>query len=789
VHAPREPRFVRPLEHFVFGARRTVLAVFALLTVLFAGLAMRGLHIDTRFTKQLPLQHPYMQTYLAHYDEFGGANRVLIALMVREGTIYSPAFLAALKKATDEVFFIPGVDRARVQSLWTPNTRFSEVVEGGIRAGDVIPSGFSPTVDGLAQVRENVLKANVVGRLVANDFSGAIVSAQLLEKDPATGKPVDLIAIGNALEAVRAHIEEGDAQLGIPPHQIDVRVIGYAKVVSDIASGALSVILFAVITVVLTLLLVWIYIQSIKIALVPVICSLVAVIWQLGLLVVLGYGVDPIGILVPFVIFAIGVSHGVQKISAVGDAAMDGADALEAARRTFRLLFVPAIVALLADLMGFVTILAIPVGVIREMAVTASVGVGVVILTDLVLLPIVVSYVRPHPEYAACVRARQLALSRVWSSLARIAQPRPAAIAVVVAIAVGIVGFSIGRHTPVGDTMAGVPELRPESRYNVDTDVITHKFSIGTDVLNVIAETSPNGCVDHAVMRYIDDFAYQMANVEGVRNVMSLPGVAKIISAGWSEGSLKWRSLPRDQRSLVQAQGFVDTSSGLLNGDCSVMPIMLFLADHRAQTIDRVINEVQHYQAPHPVAGVSLRLATDNVGVMAAQMAEVRAKELPILFGLFAVIALMCLMTFRSVVGTVVVMLPLILVSVLAYTTMAIVGIGLKVTTLPMVALGAGIGVDYGIYLYSRMQVALAAGATVREAYHQALRVTGASVFFTGVTLALGVATWVFSPLQFQADVGLMLTFMFVVNMLAAMTLIPVFAYWLIRPVNATACN
>ncbi len=789
MHAPREPRFVRPLEHFVFGARRTVLAVFALLTVLFAGLAMRGLHIDTRFTKQLPLQHPYMQTYLAHYDEFGGANRVLIALMVRDGTIYTPAFLAALKKATDEVFFIPGVDRARVQSLWTPNTRFSEVVEGGIRAGDVIPSGFSPTVDGLAQVRENVLKANVVGRLVANDFSGAIVSAQLLEKDPATGKPVDLIAIGNALEAVRAHIEEGDVQLGIPPHLIDVRVIGYAKVVSDIASGALSVILFAVITVALTLLLVWIYIQSIKIALVPVICSLVAVIWQLGLLVVLGYGVDPIGILVPFVIFAIGVSHGVQKISAVGDAAMDGADALEAARRTFRLLFVPAIVALLADLMGFVTILAIPVGVIREMAVTASVGVGVVILTDLVLLPIVVSYVRPHAEYAACVRTRQLALSRVWSVLARIAQPRPAAIAVVVAIAVGIVGFAIGRHTPVGDTMAGVPELRPESRYNVDTDVITHKFSIGTDVLNVIAETSPNGCVDHAVMRYIDDFAYQMANVEGVRNVMSLPGVAKIISAGWSEGSLKWRSLPRDQRSLVQAQGFVDTSSGLLNGDCSVMPIMLFLADHRAQTIDRVINEVQHYRAPHPVAGVRLRLATGNVGVMAAQMAEVRAKELPILFGLFAVIALMCLMTFRSVVGTVVVMLPLILVSVLAYTTMAIVGIGLKVTTLPMVALGAGIGVDYGIYLYSRMQVALAAGATVREAYHQALRVTGASVFFTGVTLALGVATWVFSPLQFQADVGLMLTFMFVVNMLAAMTLIPVFAYWLIRPVNSTACN
>jgi hypothetical protein len=782
VHAPREPAFVRPLEHLVFGARRWILGVFLLLTAAFAAVAVQGLHIDTRYTKQLPLQHPYMRTYLAHYDEFGGANRVLIALVARQGTIYTPEFLAALKLATDEVFFIPGVDRARVQSLWTPNTRFSEVVEGGIRAGDVIPSGFSPTPDGLAQVRENVLKANVVGRLVANDFTGAIVSAQLLEKDPATGKSVDLIRIGNALEAVRAHIERGDPALGIPPQAIDVRVIGYAKVVSDIAAGALSVVLFAIVTVALTLLLVWLYIQSLKIAVVPVLCSLVAVIWQLGLLVILGYGVDPIGILVPFVIFAIGVSHGVQKISAVGDAAMDGADPLEAARRTFRLLFLPAIVALLADLMGFVTILAIPVGVIREMAVTASVGVGVVILTDLVLLPIVVSYVRPGGDYAPRVHARQIALARIWERLAQIATPRPAAIAVIASLVVGVVGYSIGRHTPVGDTMAGVPELRPQSRYNVDTDVITHKFSIGTDVLNVIAETPANGCVDHDVMRYVDTFAYHLANVEGVRNVMSLPSVAKVISAGWSEGSLKWRSLPRDQRSLVQAQGFVDTSTGLLNGDCSVMPVMLFLADHRAETIDRVIGAVKSYQPPRAVPGVQLRLATGNVGVMAAQMEEVRAKELPILFGLFAVIALMCLLTFRSWVGTIVVMLPLTLVSILAYTTMAIVGIGLKVTTLPMVALGAGIGVDYGIYLYSRMQAALAEGATVREAYHRALRVTGASVFFTGVTLALGVATWVFSPLQFQADVGLMLTFMFIVNMLAAMLLIPVFAYWLVRP-------
>ena len=786
VQPSHEPAFVRQLEHYVFSYRVPALIAFALATLLFGTVAVRGLHIDTRFTKQLPLQHEYMQTYLKHQEEFGGANRVLIALVARDGNMFSGEFLQALKFATDEVFFIPGVDRARVQSLWTPNTRYTEVVEGGIQAGDVIPSGFEPTPQGLAQVRENILKAGIVGRLVANDFSGAIVSAQLLEQDPASGRHVDLIRIGAALEKVRASLEAGRYPGGAPG-RVDVHVIGFAKVVHDIAGGALAVAVFAVATVALTLLFVWIYIVSFRIALVPVVCSIVAVIWQLGLLVLLGYGVDPLGILVPFIIFAIGVSHGVQKISAVTDAVLDGVDSNEAARRVFRLLFVPAVVALLADLVGFVTILVIPVEVIREMAVTASLGVGIVILTDLVLLPILVSFTPFDPGYADRIRFRHKLGAPVWPALARVATRPVAAMLIALAMAAGVLGYLKGRETPIGDTAAGVPELRADSRYNRDTEVITRKFLIGTDIINVIVETPPDGCVIYDVMRRIDEFAWHMANVEGVRDVVSLPGVAKVVSAGWSEGNLKWRNLPRNRFALVQAQGRIDTSSGLLNKDCNVMPVMLFLADHRAETIERVVREAKAFRAANPSDTVTFRLATGNVGVMAAQNEEVRAKEVPILVYLFGAIALMCLLTFRSFTGMVLVMIPLGLVSILVYAVMAVVGIGLKVTTLPMVALGAGIGVDYGIYLFSRMQESLRAGASVHEAYLRTLRVTGISIFFTGVTLAVGVATWVFSPLKFQADVGLMLTFMFVVNMLAAILLLPALAAWLVRPPRVAA--
>jgi len=541
------------------------------------------------------------------------------------------------------------------------------------------------------------------------------------------------------------------------------------------------VVVFAIVTILLTLLAVWYYVQSFKVAVVPVMCSIVAVLWQLGTLVLLGYGIDPLGLLVPFLIFAIGVSHGVQKISAVKEAAVAGLSSMDAARQTFRQLLMPAIIALLADLVGFITILLIPVRVVQEMAVTASIGVAIVILTDLILLPVLVSWVKWDEAYKARVEARQRKLAAHWKRMARITERGPALVVIVIALLLGVFGVWKGRETPIGDTQAGVPELRSDSRYNRDSHIITTKFSIGVDILNVIVETREPLCTSHELMTAVDNFSWKIRNVDGVQEVVSLPIVAKIASAGWNEGSLKWRNIPREPNQLTQATRYIETSTGLLNAECNVVPVMIFLRDHKAETIERVVAAVKTWRTLNTYANATFNLATGNVGVMAATNEEVEAKEYPILGWVFAAVILMCLLTFRSLLGTVLVFLPLALVSVLVYAVMAIVGIGLKVNTLPMVALGAGIGVDYGIYLWSRMQEYLEAGDSVHDAYLKTMRVTGASIIFTGITLAIGVVTWVFSPLQFQADIGVMLTFMFFVNMRGAILLLPALAAWMVR--------
>ena len=762
------------IDRLVFGRRLVTLAVFLVVTVALAWLAT-GLRVDAGFTKLLPVEHEYMQTFLEYRDEFGSADRVAVAVMARDGNMFTPEFFALLRQVTDAVFFLPGVDRTQVYSILTPNVRFIEVIEDGLMSGDVLPADFEPTEESLAQVRENVIKAGVVGRLVANDFSGALVSAKLQEFDPNTGEKLDYLNVAAQLERIRAEASGDDAIA-------DLHIIGFAKVVGDIAAGAVRVVLFFVITFIITALFVYVYTGSLRFAAMLLACALIAMVWQLGALVGLGFGIDPISILVPFLVFAIGVSHGVQMVSAVRAEAIGGAEPLTAARNSLRRLLLPGTVALASDTVGFVTISLIKVPVIQEIAIAASLGVAAIILTNLGLLPVLLSYVTVHARQRDAALARDRRLAPMWARLGGVARRGPALVTIGLAAVLMIVGASYAPMVRIGDQHHGVPELRPTSTYNLDTAAIVERFEIGVDVFTVIAETKSEGCIDYAVMNTLDRFEWQMRNVEGVQSVAALSGGVRKVASGLKEGSLKWRTVPRDPYVLAQTGTYVPTGSGLLNADCSAMPVMVYTADHKAVTIERIVDAVKEFNAANANEEVVFRLASGNVGVMAAVNEEVSASQFPILGYVYAAVIILCLIFFRSLAATLCIVVPLAAVSLLAYALMAALEIGLKVSTLPVVALGIGIGVDYGIYIYGQLRLHLAEGLDFATAYVRTLATAGAAVVLTGLTLAAGVATWIVAPLKLQADMGTVLTFMFLVNMIGAIVLLPSLGAWLIRP-------
>ncbi len=769
--------FTTLLERLIFGYRKVVVALFVLAT-LYLGFQASMMHLDAGFEKNVPLNHPYMKTYMDHREDFGGANSVLVSVCDADGNIYNQQFMDTLQQVHDALFFVNGVDRSSVTSLFAASTRFTEIVEGGFSGGPVIPADFdSSRQEALDQVAVNVEKARIVGRQVANDYSCAMVTARLLNLDPKTGESLDMLQVAADLEAdVRGKFEND---------KVSVHIIGFSKMIGDVANGAKDVVLFFAIALAITAVMVFFFSRNIMMTILPLVCSVVAVVWQLGLLTVLGFGLDPMSILVPFLVFAIGVSHGVQMINAVEKKVVAGMGAQHAAMSAFRALLVPGGVALLSDTVGFMTLLVIDIGIIRELAITASLGVAVIILTNLILLPVLMSFLSLNDKYVKQFNKKEQRNTAFWKAIAACANKKPASIIMLVTAGLFVFGWFQSQQMKIGDLHAGAPSLQESSRYNQDTFLITDKYSLTVDYLSVVVETSPEACTSYGVMRAMDDFQWKMANVEGVQSTVSLASVAKNVNAGFNEGNVKWQVLPRSNQMLAQDISMVPTSSGLLNGDCSVMPIILFMEDHKAETISRVVSAVKTFRKEYETDDMTFKLASGPVGVMAATNEAVESAQGPMMLYVFGAVIILCLISFRSVRATLSVVLPLYVVSVLAQALMTYLQIGLTVSTLPVIALGVGIGVDYGIYILSTMSHKLKSGATVQQAYLDALKERGSAVLFTGITLAVGVSTWVFSSLKFQMDMGILLTFMFLVNMLGAIIVLPALSRFLWLSKNA----
>ncbi|WP_304639972.1 efflux RND transporter permease subunit [Pseudomonas sp.] len=766
-------------ERIIFNNRVLVLFVFALVTLIL-GYQASQVRPDTSFEKMIPLEHPWIVNMLEHQDDMANlGNSIRIAVAIRDGDIFSTEYMETLKRINDEVFFLPGVDRSNLRSLWTPNVRWTEVTEYGFDGGPVANRPAYLTEEDLEELRENVLKSGEIGRLVANNFKSSIIEVPLQESYPNPENQSEQIRLDYG-EFSRQLEEKIRSEFQDENPNISIHIVGFAKKVGDLIEGIIKVVMFFGAALLITFVLLLIFTRCLKSSITALVCSVIAVIWQLGLLRSLGFGLDPYSILVPFLVFAIGISHGVQIINGMAIESANADDSVTAARRAFRSLYIPGMVALVSDAVGFVTLLLIEIEVIRELGIAASVGVGVIILTNLILLPILMSYIGMSKR--AVERNRDMASrpQKLWLGVAKFAHPTVAPISIVLALVAFAFGIYHGQNVEIGDLDPGAPELRADSRYNLDNDFIISNYSTSSDVLVVMVATPPEMCSAYETMSAIDQLEWRMMNVPGVQSAVSLVTVAKQVLMGNNEGNLKWQTLSRNQDNLNTA--IARAPEGMFNAACSLAPVMLFLEDHKADTLTRVTDAVQAFADEYNTETMEFKLAAGNAGIEAATNVVIEASQTKMLLTVYAVVIFMCLITFRSIRAVLCIIIPLALTSVLANALMAFLGIGVKVATLPVIALGVGIGVDYGIYIYSRLETYLRQGLPLQEAYYETLKTTGKAVTFTGFTLAIGVATWIFSAIKFQADMGILLTFMFLWNMFGALWLLPALARFLIRP-------
>jgi predicted RND superfamily exporter protein len=783
------------LERLIFNNRLLVVLTCLIVTVVLSYFAATGLTLNASFEKMIPQSQPYIKNYLENRQSLRGlGNTVRVVVENTDGDIYDPKYLEVLKQVNDTLFLTPGVDRAWIKSLWTPAVRWTEVTEEGFRGGPVMPDSYDGSGSGVEQLRLNIARSGIIGSLVGNNFKSSMIVVPLLEKDPVTGAAIDYHHFSRMLEeqlrnkfefagssAVHLAGEEGKGP-------IKIRVIGFAKLVGDLIDGLMLIMMYFGAAALIATVIIYAFTRCVRSTALVILCSVVAVVWQLGLITLFGYALDPFSILVPFLVFAIGVSHGAQKMNGIMQDVGRGTHQLIAARYTFRRLFLAGLTALLADAVGFAVLMLIDIPVIQDLAVTASIGVAVLIFTNLVLLPVLLSYWGVSPKAAARSLRQEnkelkgKGLGSLWNLLDRFTERRWATVAVVVVGLMAVGGFVVSTHLKIGDLDPGAPELRADSRYNRDNAYITANYSLSSDQFAVMVKTASEGCLRYETLVEADRLGWLLQQQPGVQTTVSLVNAVRQITAGSYEGNPKMLTVARNQNVLnYGAQQASVNNPELFDSDCSMMPVIAYLSDHKAETLDHVVKVADQFAREHSNDDRQFMLAAGSAGIEAATNIVVRDANRTMLFYVYGAVIVLCFITFRSWRAVVVAVVPLMLTSILCEALMVWLGMGVKVATLPVIALGVGIGVDYALYLLSVQLAQQRAGLSLTEAYKNSVAFTGKVVALVGITLAAGVITWAWSPIKFQADMGILLTFMFIWNMVGALVLIPALSHFLLR--------
>jgi predicted RND superfamily exporter protein len=761
------------LERALFNNRLLIL-LLCFAATLFLGFEATKVRLSANFAQMIPTHQPYIVNYLDHYDNLSTlSDAVQIAVVPNDGVILSAHYLKVLQDLNTDVYLTPGVNRPYEQSLWSRQTRWYQVTPDGGNGGSVIDDSYDGSQQALRTVAEHIQNAGLGGGLIGFDFKSTKIYVPLLLK--VDGKPLDYGPLARRLEQLR---RKYDSQ-GVTLH-----ITGNAMVAGGMIVGIGTILSFFLGSIVVTAAVLFWYTRCIRSAALVVAASLTAVVWQLGLLTLLGIDLTPYSVLVPFLVFAIGMSHGAQKMNGVMQDIGRGTHRLIAARYTFRRLFLAGFVALVCDATSFAVLLVIRIGAIQQLAIAATIGVALLVVTNLIFIPIMLSYIGVSPTAAArSLRAGAGDDGKkhpIWSFLDLFTHRGPAGVVIVATMLLTIFGYSVGRHVQIGDLQAGAPEFRQDSQYNRDNAYLLKHYALGSDTLVVMVDTTPGTCLDYATLSTMDRLQWQLRQLPAVTSTVSIATAESYVMSGLMEDSPKWFGLEPDQPLLYE--GEYGLNGPLKDFACTFVPIYVSLANHEATTLTGVVNAANTFiQNPgNQGPGFKISLLAGNAGLAYATNLVVAQASSIMLLLVYVVVIAFCFLAFRSWRAVLCAVIPLAVTSVLVQALMVWLNIGMKVATLPVLALGVGIGVDYALYVLSIMLGFLRTGMTLPQAYYETLISTGKVVLLTGFTLAVGVATWIFAPIKFQADMGLLLSFMFLWNMLGAMILLPALASFLL---------
>lgn len=754
-------------EEWIFANPKIVLSLIFLVTLAFAA-ALPKLRIYSDFSDLLPQEHSYIQTYNRIKENFGGANMIVMAIEVEQGTIFHNDTLKLVHEATQGVDNLPSVNHNLVSSLTHRTARKVFLSpEGSFVSQPYYDPAKTYSADELAQMQRDVIaNPNLFGLMVSPDFKAALIKAQLNESE------LDYVETFAALQKVRDTLARDGHKVHVTGNPVLTGwVYTYLDQIVQILAWTLALLA--------TLLIV--YFRRLYGIALPLLGIALSSIWGLGFMALAGINLEPLSLPIPFLIAARATSHGVQLVVRYYEELAIVKNGRQAARNALDALFRPGSLAIIVDAVGIAVLVLGAAPFNYKLGLAAGFWGFSVIFTVHFMVPLALT-VLPQPK--TMENANEGVRNFLGNAMARTGGTDGGARAILFAsLACVVVGSWYVAKVQLGESEPGSPLLNRDHDYNVSTAAINTLFP-GSEELHIVARTEEKGGIKRPeVMHAIERFQAHMLSDPTLGGARALPGVVRVVNQLTHNDDPRWAQIP-DNADEVGGLMFAYMASSpipgalkeYINPDENEANMVFFYKDHQAETINRVVALAEEGKAriEAEVPGLKIELGGGIIGVTAAANQALHTDHMIIIPAVMLLAFFLVMAYYQSLHAGWLMVLPMLFATVMTYAYMGWADIGISVNTVPVIAVGVGVGIDYAVYFMDRIREEMAVTRNIHRAVVNAVATTGYAVSFTAATLIAGVVMWIFmSDLRFQSDAAVLLSFMLVVNALAAMLIVP----------------
>ncbi len=760
-------RFLHWFSHGLIRYRFGFLSLCVLISVFFAA-QLKHLSFDTNLGDFYPLRHPYLAIQRQLTDTFGGLNQVSVALEASEGTILTTTALEKVWSITNDLYMTRGINPGRVVSLSARKVKHVEANDEGFKTEWMMhdpPRGEAE----IALLRQRIVgNPMVYGPVVSKDFKATLIQADFESE-------VTAREIFSVLNRIKKRYEDRDHRIVISGQPMLQGWLDY-YLTRMVALFGLTVLAVAVVL--------YNAFKSKRGVLLPLLSAFMATLWGLGMTALVGFKLTPSTVLAPFLVFALGTSHAVQFIKRYYEyMSRHKRNSKAAAIKVTRSLFVPAYTGLLTDGIGPFTLLFVPLGMVRSLAVAIGFGILSIFFSTVVLVPNLLSFMKPPKRLEIAQEEKRTLTNTVLSTFAKLAVRKKTRNAVIlVFFALTLVGLAGASRLVVGDKGAGSSLLYPWSDYNRAEAFISREFATSDPYYILVEGNTQDVLLSTDVLREMDGLQrYLEKEVPGVGRTLSLVEYVKGMNMVMFGGSRQEFRIPESDATVAEylflysLTGFPGDFDPVVDYRYQFANIKVDLRDHKAKTITQALAKTEAWiAAHHRDKTFTFRFAGGTIGMLAA-VNQIVGAQLGVNSLFTSALVFLCLVfAYGSLVSGWLLIIPLVFRTLLVFGILGFLKVGLTAEMIPMVALGIGFGDDFGIYIVQRVKDELReSGGSLSSALTRAMSTSGKAVFFTGVSLTIGSATWMLSPILMQARLGALLGFFILFNAIGTLVVLP----------------